>query len=150
MFHFTQFLFNKSANRGACIHPCRRSFIVKDKQEGFELELENDKVMSAKDLCMLPFVGEMKKAGITSFKIEGRARDPRYVETVVKIYRRALDKRLNLEEIKQSMNELEKVYNKKFSSGFYLGKPTPKDFSDIEHSAATTKKEFIGKVSSLF
>ncbi len=142
----SQFLFNKSANRGECIHPCRRAYQVIDKQEGFELELENDKVMSAKDLCMLAYVEEMKKAGVISFKIEGRGRDPRYVDTVVRVYRKALDKKLTKEEIKESMEELEKVYNRKFSSGFFLGKPTPKDFSDIEHSASIEKKVYSGKV----
>jgi len=142
----SQFLFNKSANRGECIHPCRRAYTVIDKQEGFELELENDKVMSAKDLCMLPYIEDMKKAGITSFKIEGRARDPRYVDAVVKVYRKALDRKLTKEEIKKSMEELEKIYNRKFSSGFFLGRPTPKDFSDIEHSASTEKKVYSGKV----
>lgn len=142
----SQFLFNRSANRGACIHPCRRSYIVKDKQEAYELELENNKVMSAKDLCMLPYIEEMKKAGITSYKIEGRNRDARYVDTVVRVYRKALDKKLNKKELQQGMQEIEKVYNRKFSSGFYLGKPTPKDFTDIEHSAAKEKKHFIGKV----
>jgi len=142
----SQFLFNKSANRGECIHPCRRAYEIKDKQEGFELELENDKVMSAKDLCMLPYVEEMKKAGIVSFKIEGRARDARYVDAVVRIYRKALDKKLTKEEIKEGMQELENVYNRKFSTGFYLGKPTPKDFSDIEHSASKEKKVYLGKV----
>ncbi|MFA4952712.1 MAG: U32 family peptidase [Candidatus Pacearchaeota archaeon] len=142
----SQFLFNKSANRGECLHPCRRGYIVKDKQEGYELELENDKIMSAKDLCTLPFIEEMKKAGIKSFKIEGRNRDPRYVETVIRIYRKALDKKLSEREIRESLEELKKVYNKGFSSGFYLGLPTPDDFARIEHSEATEKKHFVGKV----
>jgi U32 family peptidase len=146
----SQFLFNRSANRGACIHPCRRSYIVKDKQEGFELEVENDKIFSAKDLCMLPFIEEMKKAGVTSFKIEGRARDPRYVDVVVRVYRKALDNKLKKEEIKELMIALETVYNKKFSTGFYFGRPTPKDFSDIEHSASSEKKVFVGKVIHYF
>ena len=146
----SQFLFNKSANRGECIHPCRRAYEIKDKQEGFLLELENDKVMSAKDLCMLPYVEEMKKAGIVSFKIEGRARDARYVDTVVRVYRKALDKKLTKEEVKVGMQELENIYNRKFSTGFYLGKPTPKDFSDIEHSAAKEKKVYSGKVLHYF
>jgi len=158
----SQFLFNKSANRGECIHPCRRSYIVKrsnqrlgiehpsvvvqDKQEGYELELANNKVMSAKDLCTLPFIEDMKASGIRSFKIEGRNRDPRYVHTVIKIYRKALDKKLTREEIKQYMQELKDVYNRGFSSGFYLGKPTSKDFSEVEHSASKKQKHFIGKV----
>ena len=146
----SQFLFNKSANRGECIHPCRRSYSVKDEQEGYELRLDNNKVLSAKDLCALPFIEDMKKAGITAFKIEGRSRDPRYVDTVIKTYRKAIDKKLSKKEIKELMQELNKIYNKKFSSGFYLGKPTPKDFSDIEHSAATQKKHFVGKITHYF
>ena len=146
----SQFLFCKSANRGECIHPCRRAYEIKDLQEGYKLKVENNKVMSAKDLCMLPYIGEMKKAGVTGFKIEGRNRDPRYVEAVVRIYRKALDKKLTKEEIKQGMEELSDVYNRKFSSGFYLGKLTPKDFSDVEHSAAKTKKHFVGKILHYF
>ncbi|MFH1608312.1 MAG: peptidase U32 family protein [archaeon] len=146
----SQFLFNKSANRGTCLHPCRRSYKVIDKQNEFELEVENDKIFSAKDLCALPFIEQMKQAGITSFKIEGRGRDPRYVDTVVRIYRRALDKKLTSKEIKKGIEELKQVYNKKFSSGFYLGVPTADDFSKIEHSSATEKKHFVGKVIHYF
>jgi len=142
----SQFLFNRSANRGACIHPCRRSYEVRDKQEGFELEVENNKIMSAKDLCMLPYIEDMKKAGIIGYKIEGRNRDARYVDAVVRVYRKALDKKLSKQEIKEGMEELKNVYNRKFSSGFYLGKPTPRDFTDIEHSAAKEKKHFVGKI----
>ena len=158
----SQFLFNKSANRGECIHPCRRSYIIKssepvqassakyvirDKQEGYELEVNNDKVMSAKDLCTLPFIERLKKAGIKTFKIEGRSRDPRYVDTVVRVYRKALDKRLTKIEIREGIDELKKVYNRSFSSGFYLGLPTPDDFAKIEHSASTEKKHFVGKIT---
>ncbi len=146
----SQFLFNKSANRGECIQPCRRSYIIKDKQEGYELKLKHNKVLSAKDLCTLPFIEEMKKAGVTTFKIEGRNRDPRYVDVVVKIYRKALDRKLSKKEIKQGLEELKKVYNREFSSGFFLGLPTSDDFSTAEHSAATEKKHFVGKVSHYF
>jgi putative protease len=142
----SQSLFGKSANRGQCIHPCRRSYIIKDKQEGYELEVQNDKVLSAKDLCTLPFIEKLKSAGITSFKIEGRNRDARYVDTIVRVYRKALDKKLNKKEIEESLKELEKVYNKGFSSGFYLGLPTSDDFAKIEHSASTEKKHFVGKI----
>jgi putative protease len=142
----SQFLFNASANRGACIHPCRRSYKITDKQEGYELELENDKVMSAKDLCTLPFIEKLKKAGITSFKIEGRNRDPRYVDAVTRVYRKALDKKLSKSELNSSLEELTNVYNREFSSGFYLGLPTKDDFARIEHSAAKEKKHFVGKI----
>lgn len=165
----SQFLFNKSANRGQCIHPCRRSYMVKkipkgseqvqisnakyiirDKQEGYELEVRNDKIMSAKDLCALPFIEKLKKARIRAFKIEGRNRDSRYVDTVVRVYRKALDKKLTKAEIKEGIDELKKVYNRSFSSGFYLGLPTSDDFAKIEHSAATEKKHFIGKITHYF
>ena len=146
----SQFLFGKSANRGQCLHPCRRSYIVKDMQEGYELKLKNNKVMSAKDLCTLPFIEEMKKAGITSFKIEGRNRDPRYVDTVVRVYRKALDKRLTKDEIRLGIELLKNVYNRKFSSGFYIKKPTSDDFTDVEHSAAKEYKHFVGKVLHYF
>jgi putative protease len=145
----SQFLFNKSANRGECLHPCRRSYIVKD-DEGNELKIENSKIFSAKDLCTLPFIEQMKKAGIKSFKIEGRNRDARYVDAVVRIYRKALDKKLNKKEIAEGMKELEKIYNKGYSSGFYLKTPTADDFAKIEHNASHEKKHFVGKVVHYF
>ena len=146
----SQFLFNKSANRGSCIHPCRRSYIIKDTQEGHELKIENNKVLSAKDLCTLPFIDKLKQAGITAFKIEGRNRDPRYVDVVIRAYRKALDKKLSEKETKELMSQLETVYNKGFSSGFFLGLPTSEDFSKTEHSSATKRKEFAGKVTHFF
>ena len=145
----SQFLFDKSANRGKCLHPCRRSYTVKD-DEGNQLKVQNNKIFSAKDLCTLPFIEKLKKSGIKSFKIEGRNRDPRYVDTVVRIYRRALDKKINQKEIKELIEELKKVYHKGFSSGFYLGLPTPDDFARIEHSASTEKKHFIGKITHYY
>lgn len=145
----SQDLYGRSANRGQCTQVCRRSYKITD-EEGRELKLERNTVMSAKDLCALPFMDKLKKSGITSFKIEGRNRDPRYVETVVKAYRKALDKDLTKEEIKKEMEELEKVYNKGFSSGFYLGVPTNDDFSNVENSLASTRREFVGKVTHYY
>jgi len=146
----SQFLFNKSANKGECIHPCRRSYIIKDKQEGYELEVENNHVLSPKDLCTIQFIEQLKKSGVTSFKIEGRNRDSRYVDAVVRIYRKALDKKLTAKDIENSLEELKKVYNKGFSSGFYLKSPTSDDFSNIEHSSATEKKQFVGKIANYY
>ncbi len=145
----SQFLFNKSANRGECLHPCRRTYIVKD-DEGNELKIENSKILSAKDLCTLPFIEKMKLSGIKAFKIEGRNRDARYVDAVVRIYRKALDKKLTKEEIEEGMKELEKIYNKGYSSGFYLKMPTSDDFARIEHNASNEKKHFVGKVTHYF
>ena len=148
----SQFLFNKSANRGECMHPCRRSYKVYnviDNEEN-ELKVENNKIFSAKDLCTLPFIERMKKAGIKAFKIEGRNRDARYADTVVRVYRKALDKKLTKKELEQGLNELKSIYNKGFSSGFYLGLPSVDDFSKTEHSSADRKKHFIGKITHVF
>jgi putative protease len=145
----SQFLFNKSANRGECLHPCRRSYQVRD-EEGNELKVENNKIFSAKDLCTLPFIEQMKKSGIKSFKIEGRNRDARYVDAVVRIYRKALDKKLSKKEIEEGMKELERIYNKGYSSGFFLKTPTSDDFAKIEHNASAEKKHFVGKVTHYF
>jgi len=145
----SQFLFNKSANRGECLHPCRRSYLVKD-EEGNELKVENSRIFSAKDLCTLPFIEQLKKSGITAFKIEGRNRDARYVDAVVRVYRKSLNKKLSEKELKDSLKELEKIYNKGYSSGFYLKIPTADDFSKTESSSATEKKHFVGKVSHYF
>jgi putative protease len=141
----SQHLFGRSANRGMCTQVCRRPYTITDP-EGRQLNVEPHTIMSAKDLCTLPFIEKLKQAGITSFKIEGRNRDSRYVDTVVRIYRKALDKRLTKEEIEESIKELKTVYTKGFSNGFYFGTPTSDDFSNIEHSSATHKKEFIGKI----
>jgi len=145
----SQFLFNKSANRGECFHPCRRSYHVKD-EEGNELKVTNNKIFSAKDLCTLPFIEKMKKSGITSFKIEGRNREPRYVDTVVRIYRKALDNKLTQKEIQKLIRELKRIYNKGFSSGFYFGIPNVNDFSTVEHNASKEKKHYVGKVIHYF
>jgi len=145
----SQELFKRSANRGMCTQVCRRSYTIKD-DEGRELKLNRNTVMSAKDLCTLPFINKLKEAGIISFKIEGRNRDARYVDTVVRIYRKALDNTLSKKEIEEGIKELEKVYNRGFSSGFYLGIPTNDDFSEVENSSATTKKQFIGKITHFY
>lgn len=141
----SQFLHCKSANKGQCIHPCRRAYTIKD-EKGNELKLENNRVMSAKDLCTLPFIEKLKKAGITSFKIEGRNRNPEYVRTVVSVYRKALDKKLTKEEISSNLEELRRVYNRGSSSGFYLKSPTAEDFSNSENGEAKETKIIIGRV----
>jgi len=145
----SQHVSGRSANRGMCTQPCRRTYEIKDS-EGNKLELDNHTVMSAKDLCAFPFIEKLKAAGITSFKIEGRSRDPRYVDTVVRQYRKALDKKLTKKEIEEGLVELKKVYTKGISSGFYLGVPTADDFSSVENSIATTKKEFLGKITHYY
>ncbi|PIN91520.1 protease [Candidatus Pacearchaeota archaeon CG10_big_fil_rev_8_21_14_0_10_35_13] len=143
----SQFQHNRSANRGQCTHPCRRSYVVKD-MEGNELKLENNKVMSAKDLCTLPFIEKIKSSGIVSLKIEGRMREPEYVFNVISVYRKALDKKLSKKEVDDSLVKLSEVYNRDFSSGFFLGLPTPDDFTNSENSSSTKTKRFVGKVTN--
>ncbi len=146
----SQFLFNKSANRGECAQPCRRSYLIKEKEGLYDLEVYNDKVMSAKDMCTLPFIKELKEAGVTAFKIEGRNRDARYVSNVVKAYRRAIDEDLDAEEVISLMKDLEEVFNRGFSNGFYFGRPLPTDFSTVENSASSIYKDFIGKATHFY
>ena len=141
----SQFLHNRSANRGQCRHPCRKSYIITD-DGGNKLKVKNNKILSAKDLCTLPFIEKLKKANITSFKIEGRNREPEYVYTVTKVYRKALDKKLTKKELKQELKKLNNVYNREFSQGFYLKLPTSDDFATIEHSASKKTKKFLGKI----
>ena len=145
----SQFMQNLSANRGECAHPCRRAYNITD-EEGNKLKLENNRVMSAKDLCTLPYIEQLKKAGITSFKIEGRNRSPEYVSTVVSVYRKALDKKLSKSEIAESLEQLKKVYNRGFSSGFYFYKPGPKGFSTTENGEQLESKKYIGRVEKYF
>jgi putative protease len=143
----SQFLTGKSANRGRCSQPCRREYKIID-EDGNELKLVNNYVMSAKDLCTLPFIEKLKKAGIKAFKIEGRNRDVDYVDYVTRVYREALDNKLTKKREEELMKELEKVYNRKFSSGFYLKLPTSDDFTNIRGSDSKEKKKIIGKVTN--
>ena len=150
----SQFLSGRSANRGDCLQPCRRRYNVRDVETGDELELENNYVMSPKDLCTLPILDKLVDAGIRSFKIEGRARSPEYVKTVIECYREALDsiknKKFDKKLANKLMKKLESVYNRKFSSGFYLGTPTADDFTDIHGSAATKKKIYAGRIKHFY
>ncbi len=145
----SQFTYNKSANRGECNQNCRRNYTVTDSA-GHELAVENSHVLSAKDLCALPFIEKMKEAGVISFKIEGRGRDARYVDIVTSVYRQALDETLSPEEIREKISELEKVFNRQFSSGFYLGQPTAYDFSTTENNAATELKRSLGTIVNYY
>ncbi|MEE9525360.1 MAG: peptidase U32 family protein [Candidatus Woesearchaeota archaeon] len=139
----SEFEFGKSANRGECLQPCRREYTIED-EEGKKLKLSNNFVMSPKDLCALPFIEKLKF--VDAFKIEGRNRSPEYVKAVTEVYREAIDKKLTNTKIKKLMDKLKTVYNRGFSSGFFLGRPLPKDFINVYGSKATTKKVYVGKV----
>jgi|SRR5690554_1583348 len=147
-------LFNKSANRGDCIQPCRREYEVYDPIIKKSMLLGEDYVLSAKDLCCIEFIDQLIEAGINSFKIEGRKRSPEYAAKVTEVYRKAIDLYFEnkfTKEIKQEfLKELESVYNRGFSSGFYFNKPSSDDYADIYGSKAKTKKEYIGKVLNYY
>ena len=139
----SQFEFGKSANRGECLQPCRREYIIED-EEGNKLRLGKNYVLSPKDLCALPFIDKLIKAGVDSFKIEGRNRSPEYVKTVTEVYREIIDnKKANKKKL---LDKLKTVYNRGFSSGFFLGIPATDDQADVYGSKATEKKVYVGKI----
>lgn len=150
----SQFLNCKSANRGECLQPCRREYRVIDTQTGHELEVSNGFVMSPKDLCSLGILDKIVETGVDILKIEGRGRSPEYVSTVTRAYRTALDSiqkgEYNSKLKKQLIEEVKKVYNRGFSTGFFLGRPGDEAWSRTAGSQASEKKEFLGKVTNYF
>jgi putative protease len=142
-----------SANRGACIQTCRRSYIAKDKERDIEFEIDNEYIMSPKDLKTIGFLDRMVKAGVRVFKIEGRARGPEYVRAVVECYDEALkaiaENRWN-EQVSQSWDaKLASVFNRGFWDGFYLGAPVG-ELTQHYGSQATEKKIYVGKCLKYF
>ena len=144
---------NSSANRGACKQNCRKKYTVIDQETGFEMELDNEYIMSPKDLCTIDFLDEVVDAGIKVLKIEGRGRAPEYVAKVIKCYREAIDSiengSYNKEEVISWMKTLETVYNRGFWSGYYLGQKLG-EWSKGSGSHATQKKVYIGKGTHFF
>lgn len=144
---------NISANRGACNQICRRAYVVKDKDSEIELEIDNEYIMSPKDLKTISFVDEMLKAGVRVFKIEGRARGPEYVKNVVTAYKEAIesviDGTFNSEKVIAWDKDLAKVFNRGFWNGYYLGQRLG-EWSNNYGSEATHKKVYIGKVTNYF
>lgn len=139
---------NSSANRGACKQNCRKKYTVIDQETGFEIELDNEYMMSPKDLCTIGFLDQIVDSGVKVLKIEGRGRAPEYVATVVKAYREAIDaiaeKTFSQEKVTEWMSRLETVYNRGFWSGYYLGQELG-EWSANSGSSATQKKVYIGK-----
>ncbi|MBR9757943.1 MAG: U32 family peptidase [Algicola sp.] len=140
--------YNSSANRGACKQNCRKKYTVIDQESGFEMELDNEYIMSPKDLCTIDFLEEVIEAGITVLKIEGRGRAPEYVASVIKCYREAIDSvasgTYSKDKVIAWMQALEKVYNRGFWSGYYLGQKLG-EWSKGSGSHATQRKVYLGK-----
>ncbi len=139
---------NASANRGACIQNCRHRYKVTDAEDDVELEIDNEYIMSSKDLRTIDFMDQLLDTGITVLKIEGRGRSPEYVSTVTACYREAIDAceqhTFNEEKIAGWDRRLREVYNRDFWGGYYLGKKMG-EWSDTSGSKATTQKIYIGK-----
>lgn len=137
-----------SANRGACIQNCRKSYIVMDKDEGVEFEVDNEFIMSAKDLCTIDFIDKIIDAGITVLKIEGRGRSADYVYTTTQCYREAIDTHyegsVSPDKIANWKARLSTVFNRGFWDGYYLGRKMG-EWSDNAGSKATKRKVYIGK-----
>ncbi len=142
-----------SANRGACIQNCRRSYIVTDKEEGMQFEVDNEYIMSAQDLCTIDFIDKILDAGVRVLKLEGRGRAPDYVYTVTKAYNEAinayLDGTYTHEKIDYWMAELATVYNRGFWDGYYLGRKMG-EWSDVPGSKASKQKVFVAKGLNYF
>lgn len=144
---------NSSANRGACKQNCRKKYTVIDQESGFEIELDNEYMMSPKDLCTMEFLDEVVDAGVKVLKIEGRGRAPEYVATVIRCYREAIDSiadgTYSQEKVDYWMGLLQTVYNRGFWSGYYLGQKLG-EWSATPGSMATQKKVYIGKGKHFF
>lgn len=144
---------NVSANRGACTQICRRGYTVKDNESDIELEVDNKYIMSPKDLKTIHFMDEMIDAGVRVFKVEGRARGPEYVRTVVECYKEAikscLDGTFSDEKVKAWDERLKTVFNRGFWNGYYLGQRLG-EWSKNYGSEATERKVYVGKAIKHF
>ncbi len=139
---------NASANRGACVQNCRRPYKVTDAETNEELIIDNEYILSPKDLCTIDILDQVLEAGVTVLKIEGRSKGPDYVYTVTKCYREAIEainnNIYNAEKIKNWMEQLSTVYNRGFWEGYYLGRQLG-EWTNQPGSIATEKKIYMGK-----
>jgi len=144
---------NASANRGACVQNCRRSYTVIDNEDGHELAIDNEYIMSAQDLCTIDFLDKVIESGVKVMKIEGRGKGADYVKTTVECYREAIDAiydgTYSAEKTDNWMRRLKQVYNRGFWSGYYLGQKLG-EWNDAPGSKATTRKIYIGKGEHYF
>lgn len=145
--------YNASANRGACLQNCRKTYTVIDKETGVELEIDNEYIMSPKDLCTIDFLDQVLDAGISVLKIEGRGRAPEYVKTVTENYRKAIDAyeqgTYTVEFGEALRDDMRRVYNRDFWAGYYLGQKLG-EFNNTNGSKATQKKVFIANAVHFF
>jgi len=142
-----------SANRGACLQACRRSYIVTEKETGKELEIDQEYIMSPKDLCTISFLDRILDAGVSVLKIEGRARSPEYVKTVTECYNEAItsciDGTFSRTKTQDWEKRLGQVFNRGFWDGYYLGQELG-EWSKGYGSNATRRKIYVGKGMNYF
>ncbi len=145
--------FNTSANRGACVQPCRRGYEVTDRDKEITLAIDNEYIMSPKDLCTLPFLDKLLDAGVKILKIEGRGRSPEYTKVTVGVYSEAVEAINNGEFTEEKIaawtERLRSVYNRDFWDGYYLGRKMG-EWTQRYGSQATKTKIFVGTVTNFF
>ena len=144
---------NSSANRGACLQPCRRKYELKDKESDIKFEIDQEYIMSPEDLKTVDFIDKMLYAGVRVLKVEGRGRNPEYVKIVTQVYREAVNAYFKGEFTKENIEKwnarLASVYNRGFWDGYYLGRKMG-EWTDIYGSQATQKKKYVGKITNYF
>lgn len=143
----------RSANRGACLQVCRRAYTVKDRESDIELDVENEYIMSPKDLCTIGFIDKILAAGVEVLKIEGRARPPEYVKLVTEVYHEAVkaveEGSFSPEKAEKWKERLSEVFNRGFWDGYYLGQRLG-EWNNMHGSKAKYHKEFVGTVNNFF
>ena len=144
---------NSSANRGACLQQCRRKYTVTDKETGEQLEIDNEYIMSPKDLNTVALLDRIIDAGVRVLKLEGRGRSPEYVKTIVAVYREAVNAcfegQCNQENIDIWNARLSTVYNRGFWEGYYMGKKFG-EWTEDYGNQATQRKMYIGKITNYY
>jgi len=144
---------NSSANRGACLQTCRKAYTVTEKETGYQLEIDNEYIMSPKDLCTIGFIDNIIDSGVKVLKIEGRARPAEYVKTVTSCYNEAvnayIDGSYSPEKVKIWESRLETTFNRGFWDGYYLGRKMG-EWSKEYGSKATKTKVYVGKGTNYF
>jgi len=144
---------NSSANRGACLQTCRKAYTVTEKESGYQLEIDNEYIMSPKDLCTIGFIDKIIDSGVKVLKIEGRARPAEYVKTVTQCYDEAIrayiDGTYSTEKVKLWEERLETTFNRGFWDGYYLGRKMG-EWSKEYGSKATKTKVYVGKGTNYF
>ncbi len=144
---------NFSANRGACLQTCRKAYTVTEQESGYQLEVDNEYIMSPKDLCTIAFIDKVLDSGVSVLKIEGRARPPEYVKTVTTAYREAIKaystNTFSEEKAKNWHKKLKTVFNRGFWDGYFLGQKFG-EWNDSYGSKAEKKKFYIAKCTNYF